>query len=260
MIPQSKRWIVALSATLLLVMIPSPAHSVSTAELVGRSRAAAVAGDWNASARALEELVAAGIDETDVRYDLGTAYANAGRYGEAIWCFEWVIRREWLRSDAQHNLRASRLRLAHRDAERTGRAVAEQSLPWRETLGELVPADAAVAAALVSQLLLFAAVWVFRKRRTEALRIAAVCVIVVASSATVLSWSILAARSQSSAAAIVKRDGVRLLAEPSEDAIAGEAVREGERVSLVEKTATFVRARTLSGLQGWLRMRDIGEL
>ncbi len=236
------------------------ADALTTQELLARSRTAASAGDWNTAARALEELVAVGVDDSDIRYDLGTAYANAERYGEAIWCFELVSRREWLRSDAQHNLRAARLRLAHRDAERTGRAVAEQSLPWRETLGETMPADTAVALALMAQLVLFLGIWVFRKRRTEALRIAAVCVMVLAGFSTVFVWSVLAAQTQATPSGIVKRDGVRLLAQPSEDAIAGEVVREGERFAVIDRTGTFVRIQSLTGTQGWIRLRDVGAL
>lgn len=255
----ARKWMIA-AVLMGSLALSNVAHAVSTTELLARSRAAATAGDWNASARALEELIAAGVDDSDVRYDLGTAYANAERYGEAIWCFELVGRREWLRSDAQHNLRAARLRLAHRDAERTGRAVAEQSLPWRETLGETMPIDSAFRLAIFGQLVLFASIWVFRKRRTEALRIASVCVLVLASATTGFAWSVLGARASSAASGVVKRDGVKLLAQPAEDAIAGEAVREGERLTLLDRTGTFVRVRSLSGTQGWISLRSIGEL
>lgn len=59
---------------------------------------------------------------------------------------------------------------------------------------------------------------------------------------------------------MVLRDGVRLLGAPTEDAIAAEPVREGERVLWVERLGTFARVRTVDGKQGWVRGRDVGAL
>ncbi len=250
-------------ATLVAAVVLSAslaASAVTTTELVARSRAAAARGDWNASARALEELVAAGVDDSVVLYDLGTAYANAGRFGEAIHRFEQVVRRQVFDGDAQHNLRATRLRLAHRDAERTGRAVAETSLPLKTALGEVLPLDAAVLAAVLAQLAVLASLWIARRRSSEASRIGGISAAALFGLCGLFALSVLWARSGAEPAAIVLRDGVRLLDAPAEDAIGGENVREGERVFSTERTGTFARVRTVSGKQGWVRARDVGAL
>ena len=236
------------------------AEAIPTSELLSRSRASAQRGDWNNSARSLEELVAAGVDDNTVLYDLGTAYANAGRYGEAIWRLEQVVRRQVFDGDAQHNLRATRLRLAHRDAERSGRAVAETSLPFKTALAETLPMDAAVALAVLAQLAVIASLWVARKRKGEAARIGGVASAALSGAIAVFALSVLVARTSVEPASIVLRDGVRLLNAPAEDAIAGEAVREGERVVYVEKQGTFARVRTVEGRGGWVRVRDVGAL
>jgi hypothetical protein len=250
----------ALSLCASVLCSAAVSEAIPTSELLARSRAATARGDHNASARALEELVAAGVDDVTVLYDLGTAYAQAGRYGEAIYRFEQVVRRQVFDGDAQHNLRATRLRLAHRDAERTGRAVAETSLPLRVALGEVLPLDASVALAVLAQLGLFAGLWVARRRRGEAARIAGVSTAALFALTAVFAVSVVVARVGADVPAVVLRDGVRLLGAPAEDAIAGEAVREGERVSLVDRTGTFARVRTPAGQAGWVRIRDVGAL
>ena len=244
---------------LAMVLLPSVASAVPTRELLSQSRAAATRGDWNASARSLEELVAAGVDDSSVLYDLGTAYANAGRYGEAIWRFEQAARRQVFDGDAQHNLRATRLRLAHRDAERSGRAVAETALPYRTALAESLPMDAAVALAVLAQIAVIASLWVARKR-AEGARIGGVASAALFGLVAAYALAVLVARAGEEPASIVVRDGVRLLSNPAEDAIAGEALREGDRVFSTDKTGTFVRVRTVEGKQGWVRSRDVGSL
>lgn len=249
-----------LLACVVTCTTPSTVEAVATSELLARSRAAAQRGDWNSCARALEELVAAGVDDNTVLYDLGTAYAHAGRYGEAIWRFEQVVRRQVFDGDAQHNLRATRLRLAHRDAERSGRAVAEASLPWKTVLAEALPMDAAVLLAVLAQLVVFAGWLLARKGRGEATRIGGVASAVLAGAIAAFALSVLVARTSLEPAAIVLRDGVRLLSAPAEDAIAGDFVREGERVVLVDRQGTFARVRTVEGKMGWMRARDVGAL
>jgi hypothetical protein len=234
-------------------------EAIPTSELLARSRAAAGRGDFNASARALEELVAAGVDDETVLYDLGTVYARAGRFGEAIHRFEQVVDRRVFDGDAQHNLRAARLRLAHRDAERSGRAVAEAALPLRVALGEILPLDASVLLAVLSQLALGASLWIAR-RRGEGARIAGLVGASAFVLTTMFAWSVVGARVAAEPAGIVLRDGVRLLGAPAEDAIASEAVREGERVTWIDRTGTFARVRTTGGRQGWIRLRDVGAL
>lgn len=241
-------------------LAPATGWSIPASELLARSRAAATRGDWNASARSLEELVAAGVDDSSVLYDLGTAYAHAGRYGEAIYRLEQVVRRQVFDGDAQHNLRATRLRLAHRDAERSGRAVAETSLPITTALGEVLPLDAAVLLAVLSQLGALVGLWIARRRSSEGARIGGVASASLFAAAALFALAVLASRARAKPAAIVLRDGVRLLSAPAEDAITAEPVREGERVTWVARTGTFARVETLEGRQGWVRLRDVGAL
>ncbi len=77
----------AASWALALALAGGGAWAIPPAELAARAQAAEARGDVPAATRALEELVAAGVDSDGVLYNLGTVYARGERYGEAIWCF-----------------------------------------------------------------------------------------------------------------------------------------------------------------------------
>ena len=243
------------------IAFASLASAVPARDLMTRAQSAAARQDWNDSARALEEIVAAGIDSTDVLYDLGTVYARAGRYGEAIWRLEQVNRRTPFASDAQQNLRASRLRLAHRDAGRSGRAVVETATPWAVTLAELLPLDWAVMLTLACELIALATLTARRRRSTgEVTRVSAAAAGIVVTGAALFFGAIVVARQFDPQAAIVLHDGLRLMREPAADSIAEASVREGERVEVLRHDGVFERVRTPSGEQGWLSARDLGAL
>ncbi|MDP3276164.1 MAG: hypothetical protein Q8Q09_13275 [Deltaproteobacteria bacterium] len=248
-------WGLALS----LLLSASVAGAVPAAELAQRAQQASARGDHQAAARSLEELVAAGFDGNDVLYQLGTVYSLAGRYGEAIWRFEQVTRRSLLDGQAQHNLRATRLRMAHRDAERTGRAVAEAARPWRVVIAESAPLDVAVGTAIMAQLAMLAALW-FARRRGESQRIAGISVAALSALATCAALAVVVCQGTVAHTGVVLRDGVRLLDHGADDALGTEALREGERVELLGEEATFVRVRASTGSQGWVRQRDVGAL
>jgi len=236
------------------------ARAVPARELVAKAQAAEARKEWAEAARALEELVAAGVDSNDVLYDLGTVYANGERYGEAIWCFERVVRRSPAELDAQKNLRAARVRLARRDAARTGRAVVETSPPWRVQLGELLPLGVSVPWVVLAELVVIGAWFVRRRTSHELGRVGATVVMILAALGGLFGLSVVIARRASPPAAIVLRQGMRLLQTARVDGIPDEGVREGERVELTRREGEFVRVRTLAGKAGWLRARDVGEL
>ena len=133
-------------ALALCAAVPSIAGAVPTQQLVARSREAASRNAWNDSARALEELVAAGFTGDGVLYDLGVAYARAGRFGEAIWRFEQTTRRGVLALDAQHNLRVTRLALAHRDAALSSRDRTRTNVPLLPSRSTRSPSRTGAAA------------------------------------------------------------------------------------------------------------------
>jgi hypothetical protein len=236
------------------------AWAVPPGELVERALDAEEAGDLPGATRSLEELVAAGVDSDGVLYDLGTVYARGERFGEAVWCFERVLLRAPGDLSARRNLRATRVRLARRDAARSGRAVVETQPPLSVQIGELLPYGVSVPLVVVAELLVMGALVARRKAKSELQRVGATAALALALLVGAFGLSVVVARSQRPHAAIVLRGGLQLLQAPRSDGIPEAAVREGERVEVTSRAGAFTRVRAPSGAVGWLATRDLGAL
>lgn len=245
---------------LVLSLLCAPAWAVSPAELLARAARAESSGDVTSAIRAMEELTAAGVDGSDALYDLGTLYSRAERYGEAVWCFERVLRREPWSLRAQKNLRATRIRLARRDAGRTGTAVVETQPPTATVIGELLPLDIAVPLAVLAQLAALG-LWITRRRaRGELARVGLAAATALSLVVALGVVTVIVARRAIPPTAVVLRDGLRLKRAPRIDAIPDATLREGERVRVIGRDGEFVRIQTIAGRAGWLAGRELGAL
>ena len=244
----------------VLTLATALAGAVSARELLGRALTAEARGDLPTAARALEELVAAGVDSDGVLYDLGTVYARQQRFGEAIWCFERVLRRAPMRWAARDNLRATRMRLARRDAGRTGQAVVEQAVPLRVQIGELVPPGWSVMLGVLGELGVVLALWRRRRVTSELEGVGTTVALVLSLTLTVGALGLVAARRALPAEAVVLHSGLRLKQTARVDGIPDAAVREGERVVRMSRDGVFTRVRTLTGAVGWVETSELGGL
>ncbi len=236
------------------------ASAVPASELASRASTAESRGDLAGAARALEELVAAGVDSTDVLYNLGTVYARSERYGEAVWCFERVLLRAPGSFAARHNLRATRVRLARRDAARSGHAVVETQPSLSVQLGELLPLRYSVLLTVLAELAVIALWFARRRAHAELARVGATAGIALGLTVALASGAVVYARRARPPAAIVLRGGLHLLQAPRVDGIPEGALREGERVETLRREGSYTRVRTASGAAGWLAARDVGTL
>ena len=173
---------------------------------------------------------------------------------------ERVLRREPWSLRAQKNLRATRLRLARRDAGRTGHAVVDTQPPLATSLGELMPFDLAVPLALLAQLAAIGLWWSRRRTHGELARVGMAAAMVISLGVAGGAVAVIAARRGIPPTGVVLRDGLRLKQSPRADAIPDAALREGERVDVVARDGEFVRVRTIAGRMGWLPGRDLGRL
>lgn len=254
------RRLLAAACVALALLGASAAYAVPASELVARARTAAARDDMGAAARALEELVAAGVDSDDVLYDLGTVYARAERYGEAVACFERVLLRSPGHLAARRNLRATRVRLARRDAARTGRAVVETQPSLAVTIGELMPLGVSVPLVVLAQLALIAGLAWRRRTTSELARVGASGVAALSLLVAAMGVGVVVARRSRAPAAIVLHGGLRVLQAPRVDGIPEAPLREGERVEVLRREGEFARVRTATGASGWLASRELGPL
>jgi hypothetical protein len=250
----------AVMAFALALTLGGEAWAVPPGELAARAQAAEARGDTATALGALEELLAAGINSTDVLYNLGTVYARSERFGEAIWCFERVTLRSPGHLAGRKNLRATRVRLARRDAGRTGRAVVETLPSLSVQVGELLPYGYAVPLTVLAQIAVMGAWMVRRKTRTEITRVGATIATVFALCVFAFGAVVVTARRARPPSAIVLRGGLHTLQTPRIDGIPEAVVREGERITLTRREGEYARIQTLSGTTGWLALRDLGML
>lgn len=248
------------SLGLCVLLAGGSAWAVSPAELLTRASRAEASGDVSGAIRAMEELTSAGVDGSDALYDLGTLYTRAERYGEAVWCFERVLRREPWSLRAQKNLRATRIRLARRDAGRTGTAVVETQPSTATVIGELLPLDVAVPLAVIAQLAALALWFARRRAKGELARVGLAAATALSLTIALGVVGVIAARRAIPQTSVVLRDGLRLKRAPRIDAIPDATLREGERVRVIGRDGEFVRVRTIAGRAGWLAGRDLGAL
>jgi Pyruvate/2-oxoacid:ferredoxin oxidoreductase gamma subunit len=171
-----------------------------------------------------------------------------------------VLRREPWSLRAQKNLRATRIRLARRDAGRTGTAVVETQPPTRTVIGELLPLDLAVPLAVLAQLAALALWFARRRSKGELARVGLAAATALTLTVALGVIAVIAARRSIPPGAVVLRDGLRMKRAPRVDAIPEGALREGERVDVLTRDGEFVRVRTIAGRAGWLAGRDLGAL
>jgi hypothetical protein len=245
---------------LALVLHVGIVWAVPASELVARARDAEARNDVTSAVRALEELTAAGIDSNDVLYDLGTLYTRAERYGEAVWCFERVLLRAPWHFAAQRNLRATRVRLARRDAARSGRAVIETRPSLGVQCGELAPYGVSTAIVVFAQLAAVGLLVARRRNTSELARVATAAGLALTVLMGVAGVGLIAARGARPQASVILRAGVQLRQAPRVDGIPEGGVREGERVEALARDGQFARVRTAIGAMGWVLTRDLGAL
>src|SRR5262249_24905747 len=80
-------------------------------------------GELDKAIAGYERLVNAGIDDSAVDYNLGTAFAQTGRYGRAILHFERALRIDGSDSEAVQSLLKVHAILSRREAQRVGEAM-----------------------------------------------------------------------------------------------------------------------------------------
>ena len=222
------------------------------------------AGDLDAAIERYEALVAAGVDDPDVRFNLGTSYARKGRFGAAILEMERVL---WLRpgdEGAERSIAAARSALGRERADREGEATVETRPPLVEAIvSGLSEATLAWLLLLFEALLLGA--WIGRRViRAEAGRLALGIALPFAAVLTLLSLGGLlvktGALSDGAPGIVTGRDRVALREGPDPRAEERGWAHEGERARLVDETQGFVRVELPGGRGGWVPEADVGAI
>jgi tetratricopeptide (TPR) repeat protein len=238
----------ALAAALLLGASADPAARFAEANRLH------AAGDFEGAARAYEALLADGLESPALHVNLGDARFRAGRRGAAIASFERALRLDPRDAEARADLAAARA--ADQD-----RVAAAPDRPFLARVAERTPDGWAAAAFAIPWAALFLALALRRRAGPGARGLLGAAA------------SVAALLSAGGAALVLGRDAERrapvaiviapeaALREGPEEALR-PALRlpEGAAVRLLEARGDAERVRLSSGVEGWMRARDLERL
>jgi tetratricopeptide (TPR) repeat protein len=240
------RWqgfVLVLAAFVLLAL---PARGESPQQTFEKANQAYQQQRWDAAAEGYRALVARGVDNADVWYDLGNAYVHLDDYGRARACLERARRLSPRDPDIRADLAVLRDKLADKTADEDGLGVLARSF---------TPNELAVTGSVLWLLtaLLFAA-WL--KGRREALAWLAglslgllLCVA-----------ALFALQMQHRDEAVVIPSEVRLYNGPGRDFAAGITLHAGARVDVLEAQGDWREVAAFGKVKGWLRGEQVEKI
>lgn len=241
----------------------SSAAGQSLPQLFSEGNTAYFRGDYAAAIARYQTLVDAGVEDADVYYNLGTAYARAGRCGIAIVALSRSLRLRPGDDAAEANLRACQTLLGKRRAQRDGEATVQTRPPWIDAVLGPVSLNAIAWTVLALVLALFSAVLALRWVRRDVTSLSLLVTAWLLALSLALSVAALAVKAEwfrEGRAAVVLHESAPLREGPDPRAKARLLAFEGESARVLQREREFVRVRLTRGGEGWMDRRDIGAL
>ncbi len=254
--------VVALLAWTCLCVSLGAAQTATTSSLLEVFEAANVAasrGDSAAAIRDYERLVAAGVRDEDVYFNLGTAYAQAGEYPLAILNFERALDIHPNDTKTADNLRAAEQVLEEKRAEAEGEAVIQRSNSVSDAIYSVFTEDALAYTLILANFAFFGCLALSWSKRRRAARTLAAAVLLAA----VLVFSAVGLATKSGAfrdglRAVVVADRASLREAPDAKARNRGLARGGDRAWVTGTDGDFVKLRVISGAEGWTEASAVG--
>ncbi len=215
------------------------------------------AGEYQAARDRYLEVVAGGMEDAWLFYNLGNAWFKSGELGKAILWYERARRLEPRDPDILHNLRFAKTIKRDRDPEPGHRFyTAMARVLHHPTLDEL----SAAFSALLLALFLLGLVWLRRGRQMTSGWLAGV---IVCSSLLLVNTVVLSARMYhhyTVTEAIVIYPQARARSGPDERQTPVFLVHEGTKVRIDRQQEDWLLIRLPNGLRGWLERRKVEEI
>lgn len=217
-------------------------------------------GRWADAIAGYEALVAAGMTNRDLYFNLGNAYFRDGRLGPAIYNYERALRLAPEFGDARHNLELARDEVAKRWPERMKSA--EKVSTWIQLI-TTVSTGTLSALFLVFNLLFFGALIIALLLRRGAGRTTAIIAGIAAGVVTVALGIVLWSNIQYTQKldhGIVLDDQLHMREGAYEQSGEGALIHAGLRVRIVGRESGWLHIRLANGHAGWVPAKAIGEL
>lgn len=260
-----RRFALALLFSLIGAPAMAQAQPQSLPDLFRSANESAFHGEYEVAARGYEQLVELGVDDPDVYYDLGLAYAHLGQHGRAVAAFERALRARPGDDGALAGLEASRAVLGRRRAEREGEAVVDAGTTLGESLFVSVSEDVLAVAVLALTALFFGLLHGLAvvSRERERLRLGLGVATPLVGIALTVAGLGLAARAGAfdpGPPAIVVVEDAAVREGPSAAATERHEALEGERAYILDTEPGFAHVILGGGREGWVAEFDLVRL
>ncbi|MCG8557080.1 MAG: SH3 domain-containing protein [Proteobacteria bacterium] len=243
--------------------VDRPARAQSLQSLFAGANQAYFRGDHKTALARYERLIAAGVRDADVYFNLATIHAKAGSYGRAILFFERSMRLGPGDEQAERGLAASHAALGRRRAESAGEATVRTRPSMGTAMVRPVSENSLALSVLVLEVAFFAVLAALGITRRETPRVAlgvaapllGLCLLVSA-----LGLATKADAWSQGRRAVVLREQAEVREGPDPRAQARARVPEGRYVRVVERDNGFVRVRMPGEIEGWMKRGDVGDI
>jgi len=220
-------------------------------------------GDYDGATVAYEAIVAAGIDDPALYFNMGNAHYRAGTFGQAVWAYRRGLQcapEDALRAGLRHNLQATRttLQARYRASHDGSQFIYGEPGGWLYQLTHLSSLGGLVWAFLGVWWLLALCLIARRLATGRAWGSAAVPIAVL----VLLAGALLAGRLATDARfhlGVVVSDGVVMREGPDPHA-RGVDVPEGMEVRLLDATEVWQKIEVPGGRAGWISSSELRPL
>jgi len=250
-------WRGAVIVLLFAAVLATPAHAESPEEAFLRAGRAYDAGRYDEAAAAYEELLARGVVDSRVEFNLGNAEFRRGRIGSAILHFERARRLD----PADPEIRAN-LAFAHAHAGETGEAGEDASgaLAWvRGAVEGQGPARLAWIALALFWLVCAVLAWgLAEPGRFRAAHGWSLAALLVALAVALGTWYLTHQRLVAHQVAVVIVPQASVLAGPAENNAQLATVPEGLELEVWGERPEWVNVRLPNNVSGWIDRNAVG--
>ncbi|HKE16938.1 MAG TPA: tetratricopeptide repeat protein [Kofleriaceae bacterium] len=256
---QPKKAPPATGPTIVKKPAPSPAPTTEPSAFAAANRAYRE-GRYDQAIPLYEALVATGVENEDLFYNLGNAYFRAGRLGPAIYSYERALRIDPGHDDARYNLEIARAVVAERVVDRLKGAETD---PWWVRLAIFFSISQLTVGFLLCDLLLFAGLIALRFLATGFARSALIATVAFVGLAMAGNLVLLRAQvyvQQEVHQGIVIADQVVMREGADPRSAERGKLHPGVRVRLSGREPGWWRIRLANGMEGWVPDTAVGRL
>ncbi|MBK8170044.1 MAG: tetratricopeptide repeat protein [Sandaracinaceae bacterium] len=258
-----KRLLLLLGYASLFTALATAAHADSAREVFQRANQAYLTGQYDAAIAQYQVLVESGVADPDITFNLGTAHARAGHYGEAIRWFERTLVLRPGDDDAERGIAGATSLLGTRRAQAEGEATVQTRPAMFESFVRGFSEDTLAIATLALDTLFFAVLVAFFFVGRESTRLALGIAAPLLGLLGIVAMFALAQKMgmfRDGRPAVIVREHAEVREGPDPRAAERAHASEGERAELISRQGNYVHVRLSGRREGFMLVADVGEI